>query len=197
MGATIVLFTIALIVLLGAALAYAGRDNPSTINTQSARIYAAVLLKQSADYRDAYSRFIFDGGDGSTMKFDQTATVGLFNTTAQYGTLQLPPPQSGVKGGTAPVWAYNDKVLVSGVGTPAGTESVAYVIGVNQAVCSEVNNQMYGAPTIDSLSSLTPTDIATSPATFGLTPAGRSVGCFSIGSAPAVSYVFYTTLGES
>jgi hypothetical protein len=193
MGATIVLFTIALIVLVGAALAYASRDNPTSISTQSARIYAAVLLKQSADYRDAYSRFIFDGGDASTMTFDQTASVGLFNPTTQYGTYQLPPAQA-VASGTTPAWSYNGSVLVNGVGTPTGAESITYVMGLSATVCGEVNNQLYGSATIPDV---TPTSVqvAASGTTIDVTPAGRSIGCFKT-AAPS-KYVFYSTLGES
>ena len=79
MGATIILFTIALIVLVGAALAYGSRGNSKAFSNESAKVFSSVLLKQSAEYRDAYNRYIFDGGIAANMTFDTAATTGLMS----------------------------------------------------------------------------------------------------------------------
>ena len=194
MGATIILFTIALIVLVGAALAYASRGNPSAINTQGARVYAGVILKQSADYRDAYSRFLFEGGNATTMTFNAANLPAgdLFNPTAQFGTYQAPPPQSMNNGATA-AWLYNNNIVVQGVGTPA-PESVTYVPDVSLGVCAEVNNQLYGSTTVPASTTVASSALVTPGTAFDANPPGRAAGCFKTSDN---KYVVYATLGES
>ena len=197
MGATVVLFTIALIVLVGAALAYASRDNPTAITTQSAKLQAALLLKQSADYRDAYSRFIFDGKDAATMTFNAPVAPNeardLLFPASQYGSYQS-PPAAAMASGTGGSWAYNQAVDVTGVGTSgANTDSVVYVDNVAITVCEQVNAQLYGVAAVDP-ASITLSDLS-APAAWGVT-SGRSVGCFkNLSGTP--HYVFYATLAEN
>lgn len=196
MGATIILFTIALIILVGAALAYANRGGTSAVNVQGARVYSAVLLKQSADYRDAYSRFVFDGGNAATMTFNATNLPAgdLFAPSTQYGIYQAPPPQALLAGGPL-LWSYNSNVLVSGVGTPTGPESIVYVQQLSQGTCSQINNQMYGTTAIPAAtiasSSLGTAGVAIDTSA---TVTGRSTGCMSTTDGV---YVFYSTLAES
>ncbi len=197
MGATIVLFTIALIVLVGAALAYASRGNPTAINAQGARVFSGVLLKQSADYRDGFSRFIFNGGTAATMTFRAPGLPAgdLFNPADQLTNYQAPPAQAT----TLPadnVWLYNGLVTVDGVGTAAGTESITYVAGLTREVCEQVTNQMYGTTVIPTSPLGDPTAVAAANADFAATtPAtpGRANGCIQLGD---LSFLFYSTLGE-
>ena len=197
MGATIILFTIALIILVGAALAYANRGGNSAVNVQGARVYSAVLLKQSADYRDAYSRLIFDGlVSPSSMTFNTPTTpaTDLFSPATQYAVYQAPPPQALITG--APLqWSYNANVLVSGVGTAGGPESIVYVQQLSQATCAQINNQMYGTTVIPTAtiasSSLTAVGAAIDTSA---TVTGRSTGCMITTDGV---YVFYSTLAES
>jgi len=198
MGATIVLFTIALIVLVGAALAYASRGNPSAQNTQGARVFAGVLLKQSADYRDGYSRFIFDGRDPATMTFNTAlgATTDLFNPTLQLSTYQPPPSQATtVVSPTLPAWLYNVNAAVDGVGTTA-PESITYVPAVTEVVCAQVNFQMYGSLVIPTSTLANSAAVGTSGATITTaSPAtpGRASGCIKLADN---THLFYSTLGE-
>ena len=195
LGATVILFTIALLILVGAALAYANRGNTGTINVQGAKVYSAVLLKQSADYRDAYSRFVFDGGNAATMTFNAAGLPAgdLFNPTTQYGVYQAPPPQA-MNGGAAAAWSYNANVLVKGVGTDPGPEVLTYVPNLTQAVCQQINNQMYGTTAIP-VATIASTALATSGTAVDTTPTvGRSTGCFA---TTDTVYVFYSTLAES
>jgi len=197
MGASIVLFTIALIVLVGAALAYASRGNPAAMNTQSARVYSGVMLKQSADYRDGYSRYIFDGGNPSTMTFNTALNTptDLFNPASQFAIYQAPPSQAT----TLPadnVWKYNGTVTLDGVGTAAGTESITYVSGLTLAVCAQANNQMFGTTAIPTSAVADP---AAANAAFGATTpptSGRANGCVQLGTGAGIKYLFYSTLGE-
>ena len=192
MGATIILFTIALIVLVGAALAYASRGNPSSMSTQSARVYAGLLLKQTGDFRDAYSRYIFDGKAAGTMTFNATGlpSTDLFYPTGQYGNYQAPPTAAMANAAT-PQWLYNNNIAVAGVGT-ATADSVAYVPDVTLAVCQEVNRQMYGVITID-VPSVATISAMTSATTLAVT-SGRASGCFV---TTDTKYIVYTTLGEA
>lgn len=196
MGATIILFTIALIVLVGAALAYANRGGTSAVNVQGARVYSAVLLKQSADYRDAYSRFVFDGGNSAAMTFNAANLPpgDLFNPATQYGVYQAPPPQALIAG--APLqWSYNSNVLVSGVGTAAGPESIAYVQKLTVDTCGQINNQMYGTTAIPA-ATIASTALASAGTAIdtSATVTGRSTGCLVTTDGV---YVFYSTLAES
>ena len=193
MGATIILFTIALIVLVGAALAYASRGNPQVISVQSAKVYSAVILKQGADYRNAYSRFVFDGGVASTMTFNAATPdiKDLFFPASQYGTYQVPPPQSLTSSAT-PAWLYNNNVVVTGVGT-SGPESISYSRDVTPAVCAEINNQLYGLSSIPTIT-IAASALGTSGSVFTATPTGRASGCVATSDAINVVYV---TLAES
>lgn len=197
MGATIILFTIALIVLVGAALAYASRGNPTAINTQGARVYSGVLLKQSADYRDAYSRYVFDGGVPGSMTFNASGlpTGDLFNPATQYGNYQAPPAQAMATGATAQ-WLYNKSITVTGVATGAA-DSVTYIPDVTQTVCSEVNNQMYGTPAVPISTGVALAAMAAASGTVIDTAASvtnRASGCFQTTDG---KFVVYSTLAEN
>ena len=195
MGATIILFTIALIILVGAALAYANRGGTSGVNVQGARVYSAVLLKQSADYRDAYSRFVFEGGNTATMTFNAANLPAgdLFSPTTQFGVYQAPPPQALTTGAT-PAWSYNANVLVKGVGTDSGPDSIAYVSQLSLETCKQINNQMYGTVAIPS-APIASTALATGGTAIDTSPTvGRSTGCMITSDSV---YVFYSTLAES
>ncbi len=196
MGATIILFTIALIILVGAALAYANRGGTSAINLQGARVYSAVLLKQSADYRDAYSRFVFDGGNTATMTFNAANLPAgdIFAPSTQYGVYQAPPPQALVTGGPLQ-WSYNSNVFVSGIGTATGPESIVYVQKLTFDTCVQINNQMYGTTAIPA-ATIASTALGTAGTAIdtSATVTGRSTGCMSTTDGV---YVFYSTLSES
>lgn len=197
MGATIVLFTIALIVLVGAALAYASRNNPRALDTQGAKVFAGVLLKQSADYRDGYSRFIFDGGNPSTMTFNTAlgAATDLFNPTLQLASYQPPPAQATtVVPPTLPAWLFNRSAIVEGVGTTAA-DSITFVPAVTDAVCAQLNSQMYGTTVIPTTTLADAAAAAAANAAFTTTPStsGRSNGCIKLADG---SNLFYSTLGE-
>ena len=193
MGATIILFTIALIVLVGAALAYASRGNPNSMTVQSARVYSGLLLKQSGDFRDAYSRYIFDGGVASAMTFNSGATAAeLFLPTNQYGNYQAPPAQA-MNGAATPQWLYTKTAAITGIGT-AAADSIAYVPDVLLAVCTEVNRQLYGTAAVDpAASGVANLAAIASAVSIGVT-SGRSSGCFA---TTDTKYVVYVTLGEA
>ena len=192
MGATIILFTIALIVLVGAALAYASRGNPNAANVQGGKVYASVLLKQSADYHDAYSRYIFDGGNAATMTFNGAVTASeLFNPATQYGSYQAPPPQSVISPAVAS-WLYKKdaKVPLVGSGNPG---SMIYVLNVTQDACIEVNQQLYGVRAIPpSTAGDSATLAGAGPVVLDATLNGRATGCYTNSGMN----IFYVTLNE-
>ena len=195
LGATVILFTISLLILVGFALAYANRSSAGAINMQGAQVYSAVLLKQSADYRDAFSRFVFDGGNATAMTFNAAGLPqgDLFNPATQYGVYQAPPPQA-LNIGATNVWGYNHNVRVKGVGTDAGSDVVAYVANLTQATCQQINNQMYGTTTIP-VATIASAALATPGTAFDTSPVvGRATGCFA---TTDTVYVFYSTLAET
>ena len=192
MGATIILFTIALIVLVGAALAYASRGNPNAANVQGGKVYASVFLKQSADYHDAYSRYIFDGGNAANMTFNGAVTANeLFNPATQYGSYQAPPPQSVIPPAVA-TWAYKNNARVPGVGS-GNAGSMIYVLNVTQDACTEVNQQLYGVRTIPTSATGTAAELAGAGAVvLDAALNGRATGCYVNGG----TNIFYVTLNE-
>ncbi|MEB0135318.1 hypothetical protein QN362_08230 [Actimicrobium sp. CCC2.4] len=192
MGATIILFTIALIVLVGAALAYGSRGNSRAFSAESSKVFSSVLLKQSAEYRDAYNRYIFDGGIASSMTFDTTSGTGLFNSTKQYGIEQDPPVKAFV---TPSLWLYNKNAVVTGIGTTTA-DSIVYVTGLAKEVCEQVNTQMYGVTTvpIETVLANAAALAGASPAILSPTFTGRATGCIQLVDA---TYAFYSTLAEN
>jgi hypothetical protein len=193
MGATIILFTIALIVLVGAALAYGSRGNSKAFSNESAKIMSSVLLKQSAEYRDAYNRYIFDGGTAAAMKFDATSPDGLFNSTKQYGIQQDPPAKAFVTPASLTPWDYSDKVIVTGVGSGTA-DSIVYVAGVTQEVCEQINTQLYGGTSAATKEAAIATVVAMKATSTITSSAGKATGCIQLND---LTYVFYSTLAEN
>ena len=196
-GATIVLFTIALIVLVGAALAYASRGNPSAISLQGAKVLASVMLKQTADYRNAYYRYVLDSGDPALMTFHTgaaNAATELFNSVAQYGFYQAPPPQAVVMGSPAPNWVYKDQASVPGVGA-GGIGSLIYVPAMTREACIEVNRQLYGIRVVPDNTTAGAALTAAGAVTFDASLNGEATGCYH--STADDNYVFYATLNEA
>lgn len=197
LGATIVLFTIALIILVGAALAYASRGNPSTITVQGAKVHATVLLKQTADYRNAFNRYVLDSNNPAAMTFRTgaaTAATELFNTVTQYGFYQAPPPQSVVAGSPAPTWLYKDQASVPGVGA-GGVGSLIYIPAIDREACIEVNQQLYGTRVVPDNATAGSALTAGGAVAFDASLNGRATGCYH--STTDNNYVFYATLDEA
>jgi hypothetical protein len=196
MGATVILFTIALIVLVGAALAYGSRGNSKAFTGESAKVMSSVLLKQSAEYRDAYNRFIFDGGNAVTVTLDN-ATTGLFEPSKQYGIKQ-DPPLKAFETAAAQIWLMSKLVAIPGVGTGIAS-TVTFLPGLQVDVCKQVNLQLYGSDVIPDES--TPLSAATIGSAGGLmasaTSTGRAAGCVKTAGTAATQYVFYSTLAEN
>ncbi len=194
MGATIILFTIALIVLVGAALAYGSRGNSKAFTGESAKVMSSLLLKQSAEHRDAYNRYIFDGGKASLAELTVTADVGLFDPNKSYGIKQDPPLKAFDEPvpATPPIWLMSRAVNIPGVGTGTAA-TVAFVSGLKIEVCSQINLQLYGLASIPT-ESLTLTGSALS-GTMSSASSGRYTGCVAFGTTP--NYLFYSTLSEN
>jgi hypothetical protein len=194
MGATVILFTIALIVLVGAALAYGSRGNTKAFTNESAKVFSSVLLKQSGEYRDAYNRYIFDGGNAGLMTFTNALTVyALFNSNKQYGIEQDPPSKAFAS--TATTWKYNNTVVVTGVGS-SSPDSIVYLTGISPDVCTQINTQMYGlsAIPVESLADASALVAPATPTIASLSYTGRATGCVQLADS---SYVFYSTLAEN
>ena len=196
-GATIVLFTIALIMLVGAALAYASRGSPSTISVQGAKVHASVMLKQTADYRNAYNRYVLDSNNPFLMTFRTgaaNAVTELFNNVTQYGIYQAPPPQAVVSGSPAPDWLYKDQARVLGVGF-GGIGSLIYVPAITREACIEVNQELYGVRIVPDNATSGATLAGAGAVTFDVSLAGRATGCYH--STADDNYVLYATLNEA
>lgn len=181
-----------LVVVAGAALLYLKFTPVASIPAEEAKIYSDTLLQESAELRDAYSRYVFDRGSGATMTFDQSPGTGLFQRNARYGVYQPPPPQALVSGRAAP-WHYASSIRITGVGTLA-PESIIYLAGLERQVCVEINTQLYGtdsAPVIPE-ATIAQSEIANG-AVITVTPTGRSTGCFRTSDD---KFVFYSTLAE-
>lgn len=197
MGATVILFTIALIVLVGAALAYGSRGNSKAFSGESAKVMSAVLLKQSAEYRDAYNRYVFDGGDPAAMAFAVTAvspSKALFDPAKQYGVLQQPPLEAQT---TASDWDYQAATAVTGVGSSA-KDSIVFLLNVKLAVCQQINKQLYGDAITDApvVTNVAGTSVAILAAATLTVTSGRATGCIASTDTTPV-YIFYSTLAEN
>ncbi len=198
MAATVILFTIALIAVLGAALALAARANPTSVGLYGAKVYASVLLKQAADYRSAYSRYVLDGGSIALMTFHTgapTSATELFNSATQYGVYQAPPPQSFMAGNVPSDWLYKGEAKVPGVGA-GGTGSLIFLPMLTRDACLEINHQLYGVRTTpDSATAGATLAAASGTVLLDATLSGRATGCYH--STIDDNYVFYATLNEA
>lgn len=198
MAATAILFTIALIAVLGTVLALAARANPTTLGQHSAKVYASVLFKQAADYHGAFSRYVLDGGSSASMTFHSgapTSTTELFNTVTQYGIYQAPPPQVVIAGAAAPDWLYKGEARVPGVGS-GNIGSIIFIPSLTRDACLEINHQLYGVRTApDSATAGAALMATTGAVVLDTTLNGRATGCYH--STADDNYVFYATLNEA
>lgn len=160
------LFLILIAVALFAALSYAitqsGRGG-GTISKEQALISSAQITQFPAGIRTVVNRMIITGTAIDDIDFDTAATGAgaVFDSAAGGGATYINPPNNignaygGPLGATASTWGFKDikdatlGYYIKDIGTNTdvtGRDAFAYLHGISQAVCEQINKGLGLAP---------------------------------------------------
>jgi hypothetical protein len=194
---------ILLIAVVMGAMAKMSRNSTTGVTDQGAKTNAAVLMKQSSDFKAGFDRLLTTGTVTATqITFDTNATTGLFNPTpgAQYAVLHTPP--AGVAQSGTPAYTYNPNIKLPSIGSNSAADGVVVVGNISLAVCNQINTQLYNdaatnTPATSTGSSASWTGTAaiddSGLTTNGNFYNGRPEGCVKTSDG---QYVYYKALNE-
>ena len=232
-----VLFLILIAVALFAALSYvvtqSTRSGGGSTEREKNILSSAQMTQYPTALRTSIIRLVLGGVGIESVRFDAPATSGQFVTSAN---IEVFHPNGGgatyqqasadlSASGTSPLdWIYNANFEVPGIGTTGsgGNEVIAFLPGVSNGVCKQVNEELNvnlgnctgmqgGVPTFsagaglntgpnNNLTGSAPfptsdqTDIVGTGCTVGFS--GQASGCFYDSSATPPRFVFYSVLLE-
>jgi hypothetical protein len=141
-----------LVIMLFGSLAFflAGSGINSAFVSPYANISKVSSLLTSASYIETgFSSVTLGGTDPDSVKFDTTATTGIFNPTSGAATQPSLDPTLFVDT-VAPdgAWIYaNRTITLNGVGSAAITGDYTMVVaGLKKGICQQINNMLHGIP---------------------------------------------------
>ncbi|TFW09922.1 hypothetical protein E4K72_03555 [Oxalobacteraceae bacterium OM1] len=200
-----------LVAALMAVLAYflAGSGiNPGGASSISGSARASSIITQASNIKTGVDLMTTNGAvTMSTLKFDNSANVGLFNVDTG-GTSPQVPDISAYEKKTGPdgFWIYRGAgIKITGVGS-GGASYAIVTTGLTQSVCEQINQTLHGSTTIPdsnkaaatfrdatATTRTSPVDTATTPTDLTSVSGidGWDMGCLKT-SDP--SYVFYHVL---
>ena len=228
-----VLFLILIAVALFAALSYAvtqsTRSGGGSADRERSILSSASLTQGPTALRTSLIRMVLGGTDVSNMRFNAPADFGsvdegdlVFHPNGGGAVFQRAPADVMLSGDLG-TWFYNPNFNIPEIGldtASTGNDIIAFLPGINQAVCSQLNDEF----SIDATGCTTPLngnipllttasdetqveenyeDTDTFPTTTetlegegcaALT--GQPSGCFYFNDAGTPVYVFYSVLLE-
>ncbi len=198
-----ILFIIAILAILAAAIASGSGSFTSSTAGESNRTKAAGLIQVAESLKIGMDRLTIEQGGTpsgvSTFTINPTNTTGTYDLFSPTGGGIAPPPASLAAVPNSDTWHY-----LTGQFPGMGTAAVDYfaVLNINGDVCNEVNNRVGVNTTIATnlvLNSIF--GAATPPVTGSNVPliinipselSGKPIGCFGDSTGP--SYYFYEVL---
>ncbi|PZO86566.1 MAG: hypothetical protein DI626_06195 [Micavibrio aeruginosavorus] len=151
-----VLFLILIAVALFAALSYvvtqSTRSGGGSTEREKNILSSAQMTQYPTALRTAIVRMVLGGAPVEQIKFDAPGSAAFSTTSTRLlvfhpqgggSTYQEAPPELSADG-VALQWHYNADFSVPGVGidTAGGNDIVAFLPGVSQGVCNQVNEQL-------------------------------------------------------
>ena len=186
-----ILFIIAILAILAAAIAAGSGSFTAGTTTESSRTKASALIQIGETLKVGMDRVTMENGvDLSSVVINasnSTNNVDLFSPTG--GGITPPSTSLAATPGTD-VWHYPQIALPS-LGTSA-VEQLA-VLRIDAATCNEINNKANGVNTpavgdFGNFQQATPTPADTWPFT------AKPLGCVQNNDAGSTGYFFYQTL---
>jgi hypothetical protein len=143
----VVFLAIALIVIVTASIATMSRSSASGTADESFKATSSIILKQSADLKDAFDRMIVASNlSASQITFDDQATTGIFNPTSEprYAIRPMIPSIGLVNTSSVATYSYAKGVRLPGVGADARADYIITAGDLNLKTCQSINRQRYG-----------------------------------------------------
>ena len=158
-----VLFLILIAVALFAALSYvvtqSTRSGGGSTEREKNILSSAQMTQYPTALRTSILRMVLAGVAIENVRFDAPASTGPFTTTSvsqlvfhpQGGgaTFQEAPAELSSTGNSSLGWTYNAEVEVPGIGVDGsgGNDVIAFLPGVSDGVCRQVNEELGIDPT--------------------------------------------------
>jgi hypothetical protein len=150
-----VLFLILIAVALFAALSYvvtqSTRSGGGSTEREKNVLSSAGMTQYPTALRTAVIRMILGGVGVENIKFNDPSNFGsvssnqlVFHPNGGGATYQQAPADLSSSGNSALTWYYNANFDVPGVGTDGagGNDVIAFLPGVSQGVCKQVNEEL-------------------------------------------------------
>lgn len=150
-----VLFLILIAVALFAALSYAvtqsTRSGSGTADKEKALLSSASMTQYPTAMRTAIIRMVLGGTDVSDMEFNSPANFGavsdlteaVFHPTGG-GAVYQQAPADLMSGSSQGTWFFNANwdIVQIGIDGAGGNDLIAFLPGVSQKVCQQVNEEL-------------------------------------------------------
>ncbi len=231
-----VLFLILIAVALFAALSYAvtqsSRSGGGTVDKETTLIRSSQLTQYPSSVRTSIIRMTLAGIDDTSLLFNSPTDFGagkpidtpaeekraVFHTNGGGASYTLAPAEI-MANQTATRWIYNaelqiESIGLTDVGSGNGNDIVAYLVGINESMCEQLNDRYGiivtsindpdgdGVPNVTGLNSTDLTNYMDDTYTFPTTDGnkissdfvGQPFGCFEEGTSN--TYVYYHVLVE-
>lgn len=196
-----ILFIVAILGILAAAIAAGSGSFTANTSTESARTKAAALIQIGENLKIGMDRITMQGGiDPENVDINTLNTQNsdeLFSPTG--GGIAVPSTSMANTAGTD-TW-YFVKGPIAGFGLNASNEVFA-VLRVANSVCAEINNRTMGSATTPTGAELgnfasNATTLAQTITNWPTTPAlrGITVGCVNNTNAGSTGTYFYQVMG--
>jgi hypothetical protein len=176
-----ILTGIILTIIMFGSLAFflAGQGvNASFGSTYTNTSKAASLLASAGYIKTGFDSVLLNGTIPSAIRFDDTATTGIFNPSSGGAVEQNLDPSIFVAATSNPYWIYRSNMIsledVGGTANSTGDYSVI-APGLKQAICQQINNMLFGTP------------VTTAPPLLTVTLAQLVTGDALGGTAPTLS----------
>lgn len=229
-----VLFLILIAVALFAALSYvvtqSTRSGGGSTEREKAILSSAQMTQYPTALRTAIIRMVLGGVAIENVKFNAPGAFGAYSTAQLVfhpsgggATYQQAPADLSASGNAALTWTHNAQFDVPGIGIDGagGNDVIAFLQGVSQSVCRQVNEELGitttsctlngGVP--QALPAVTTTNINTDMINAYAFPTAdqadiqgagggcaaftrQASGCFHDNTTPPGQYVFYSVLLE-
>ena len=151
-GGNIIVGILVLVAIIGVIAAYmmSGNTNTTGASSSTSGVIGASLSSDGTAIQQTFQTLAVNGSSAASITFIPSGT-GSSNILNPTTGIQLPVPNANaVTNTTFPngAWIYNATGFVgNGLGT-AAADQVAFVAGVKDAVCQQINSRINGSTAI-------------------------------------------------
>ncbi|MBV8061934.1 MAG: hypothetical protein JO126_06800 [Alphaproteobacteria bacterium] len=194
-----IIFIIAILAILAAAIAAGSGSFNASTNTEGNRTKASGLIQQGENLKIGMDRLTMENGVAwGGWNINTTGTVNTTDLFAPAGGGISAPSIALAGNAQGDVWYY-PMANINGLGTTADKQLA--VLNTTQGICQEINNRANGsatAPGIDAGGTMKTNGDLTTKISVNMTSAsvlyGKPVGCLQNTNAADGNYYFYQVL---